>query len=375
LREEEHETLQRDEWGAWAHSASEAFAAGTLSVPEIDRWVADRRRELAANAPLVPLWPRDATFAVCLLHDVGHLSRHVTLGQVGRALSAARDRASAVTPPSERARRLVRPAARLGRAVAGGIRSAPSTGSTVAWSADTLERLGVNASFFFSMFPGRIASRFDAVYHAEDSCEFRGRKMRVSDVMCELSAAGFDIGLHGSFASAFGGGSLKRERQMLEEATGLEVVTICQHYLRWEPQVTSAVQEAAGFRADATLGFNRAVGFRAGTSLPFRLYDAEGRRTRKLLELPVFAQDNAFLNSDSLDLDPPRARAVLAAAFDAVADCGGVLTVLVHPHHFERPEFRRFYVDLLVDGLERGAWFASLRAIESWWTEREAAIT
>jgi hypothetical protein len=374
LREEELETPHRDEWGAWIHSASQAYAAGTLAVPEIDRWLADRRRELAALTPLVPLWPRDATFAVCLLHDVGHLSRHLTLRQVGRGLSAGRDRGSSVAQASTRTRGLVRPLVRLARAAAGGVRSVPSTSSTLTWSADTLERLGVNASYFFSMFPGRSASRFDAVYGAGDTCEFRGRKMRVSDVICALAAAGFDIGLHGSFASAFAEGSLGRERLLLEDATGLEVTTTCQHYLRWHPQVTPAIQEAAGFRADATLGFNRAVGFRAGTSLPFRLYDADGRRTRRLLELPVFAQDNAFFNSDSLGLDPPLARAVVAATFDSVAEYGGVLTVLVHPHHFERPEFRQFYEDLLADGLERGAWFASLRDIESWWTEREAAI-
>jgi hypothetical protein len=374
LREEELETLDRDEWGAWIHSASEAYAAGTLAVPEIDRWLAVRRRELAPLTALVPLWPRDASFAVCLLHDVGHLSRHLTLRQVVRGLVAARDRGSSAAQAGKRGRGLVRPLARLARAAAGGVRSAPSTISTLTWSADTLESLGVSASYFFSMFPGPSASRFDAVYGAGDTCEFRGRKMRVSDVMCELAAAGFDIGLHGSFASAFAGGSLERERLLLERATGLDVVTTCQHYLRWHPQVTPAIQEAAGFRADATLGFNRAVGFRVGTSLPFRLYDADGGRTRGLLELPVFAQDNAFFNSDSLGLDPPLARAVLAGAFDSVAECGGVLTVLVHPHHFERPEFRQLYEDLLADGRERGAWFASLRDIESWWTEREAAI-
>jgi peptidoglycan/xylan/chitin deacetylase (PgdA/CDA1 family) len=266
----------------------------------------------------------------------------------------------------------VRPAARVARAAARGVNGAPSTASTLEWSVETLQRFEVTASFFFSVFPGHSASRFDAVYDARDTCRFRSRKVHVSDVMRELSAAGHDVGLHGSFASAFDGGSLAQERQRLREATGLEITTTCQHYLRWHPRVTPEIQEAAGFRADATLGFNRSVGFRAGTSLPFRLYDAERKRARTLLELPVFAQDNVFFNSDSLGLNPPLARAMLATALDSAA--GGVLTVLVHPHHFERSEFRQFYNDLIAVGLDRGAWFGSLHAIESWWTEREAAL-
>ena len=39
------------------------------------------------------------------------------------------------------------------------------------------------------------------------------------------------------------------------------------------------LQEAAGLRADSSLGYNRTVGFRAGTSLPFRQFDVSAGRT------------------------------------------------------------------------------------------------
>jgi hypothetical protein len=374
LRDEELEMSARDEWGAWEHSSSEAFAAGTLASPEIDRWLVKRRRELATRVSLVPLWPRGAPFAVCLLHDVGQLSRQLTPRQVARSLAAALERGGAHVDSPDWARLLARPVARLARAAVTGIRSAPSTAPTLQWSVETLQRLDVTASYFFAVFADRSAGRYDAVYKPGDTCEFQRRRVRVSELLRELAAAGHDVGLHGSFMSAFGGESLKRERQVLQDATGIEIVTTCQHYLRWQPQVTPSIQEAAGFRADATLGFNRGVGFRAGTSLPFRLYDAEGQRTRMLLELPVFAQDNVFFNTDSLGLDPLAARELVATTLDSIASCGGVLTVLVHAHHLEHPPFRQLYTDLLAEGLDRGAWFAPLRSIESWWTEREAAI-
>ena len=96
--------------GLYQKRGSDAYFGESVSMLEHGLQAAYFARTAAAPPLLV---------VASLLHDVGHLSRHVTLGQVGRALSAARDRASAVTVPSERARRFVRPAARLSRAVAG----------------------------------------------------------------------------------------------------------------------------------------------------------------------------------------------------------------------------------------------------------------
>ena len=53
------------------------------------------------------------------------------------------------------------------------------------------------------------------------------------DVMSELAQAGFDVGLHGSSASATDATILSAQRAVLEEAVGGEVRTIRQHWLHW----------------------------------------------------------------------------------------------------------------------------------------------
>ena len=53
---------------------------------------------------------------------------------------------------------------------------------------------------------------------------------------------------------------------------------------------------------------------------------------------------------------------------------GGVATILFHPNSLERPEFLELFRDSIDYGLERGAWFASLRDLDAWWREREARL-
>ena len=55
LRLEEHEQAHRDQWGCWEHGFSESYRDGTLLVPEVDEWAAERRAGLAWTTPLAPL--------------------------------------------------------------------------------------------------------------------------------------------------------------------------------------------------------------------------------------------------------------------------------------------------------------------------------
>lgn len=343
LRDEERERAHRDRWDCWEFSFCESHRDGTLLVPEVDRWVAGERRRLAAEGvPLEPLWPDGTRFAVCLTHDVDLVSPAFTPRQALRSMQTSLERVPDAAV-GQRLLRYARPPVRLARAAASGVAQAPATAETLERSVTIEQEAGVVASYFFTVFPGAGASRFDCVYDFEDRCTFRGRRRRIAEVAAELADDGFDIGLHGSYHSAVRPDMLAAEKAALERATGLSVTTTRQHFLHWDVHTTPLLQEDAGLLADTTLGFNRGVGFRAGTSLPFHHFDAASGRTLGLLEVPLIVQDGALLGSSALELDEGLARELIRDLVARVADVGGVVTFLFHPNNLERDDHLAVY--------------------------------
>ena len=372
LRLEEYESPHRDQWGNWEFGFCEAYREGRLWEPDVDRWAAERRRELAASTELEPLWPDWHEFAVCLTHDVDLISRVSTPRQALRSMRASLA-GSGAQSRRERLVRLARPGVRAARAAYNGIAATPA--------GDTLERCvalererGVTASYFFTVYPGAAAHRYDCTYDFDDPLRFRGERMRIRDVLRLLDGEGFDVGLHGSYNSALVPGLLAREKAALETAAGFAVSTTRQHFVHWDVRTTPRLQADAGFKSDSTLGFNRNLGFRAGTSLPFRIFDVERGTELDLLEVPLLVHDGALLRPDALELDVDTAREVLRLFVDRAAETGGVATLIFHPNNLERDEYVELFRSAIDYGLERGAWFASLRDLDRWWRERESRL-
>jgi hypothetical protein len=365
LRAEEHEHAHRDQWGCWEYGFCESFREGRLLEPDVDRWVAERRAELGDAAE--PPWPDGRRFAVCVTHDVDLISRVSTPRQALRSMRVSL--ADRPTSARDRAVRLARPAVRAARAAYHGLSAAPL--------ADALERSvelererGVTASYFFTVYPGADASRYDCVYDFDDPCRFGGERVQVRDVLRILAGEGFDVGLHGSYNSALLPGLLAREKATLENATGLEVSTTRQHFVHWDARVTPRLQAEAGISADSSLGFNRSVGFRAGTSLPHQQFDTTRNEPLDLVQVPLLVHDGALLRADALELDVELACMLVRRLMDAVAETGGVATLIFHPNNLERDDYLELFRFAIDYGLERGAWFASVRDLDRWWRDR-----
>lgn len=372
LRLEEVEQPERDSWGGWPFAASDNFRRGALYEPEIDLWLDQRRAELESQMSLEPRWPRGHRFAVCLTHDVDLVSLSSTPAQALRYARAGL--APGIISPAESMLRFTRPPLRFVRAVRGGIARAPSLRDTLERSLDLERARGATASYFFTVPPRSPRTRYDCVYAPGDRCSFRNRATRIVDVMRTVAEEGFDVGLHGGYAAGLIPNLLGEERAILEAATGLEIRTTRQHFLRWDIRSTPRYQEAAGLRADCTMGFNFNVGFRAGTSLPFRLFDVEHARPLDVIEVPLVAQDGAILGAAGLNLDLEGARALLQRLFAVAASTGGVLTLLVHPDKLARPEWLALYEWALDQALDAGGWLTSVRVLTDWWREREARL-
>jgi peptidoglycan/xylan/chitin deacetylase (PgdA/CDA1 family) len=344
LRLEEYERAHRDQWGNWEFAFCEAYREGRLWEPDVDRWLAQFRT--------APLWPDNRPFAVCLTHDVDLVADQVTPRQAIRSM-----RLSLLGPQG--AVRFARPAVRAARAVRHGVSRTPG--------ADALERCvdlerehGVTATYFFTAYPGGDGHRYDCTYDFGDACSFRGSPTTVADVVRTLDREGFEIGLHGSYNSALAPGRLEAEKDALESATGLASTSTRQHFLHWDVRVTPRLQRDAGFSVDSTLGFNRNVGFRTGTTLPF-LWDG-----LDLVQLPIAAHDGALLRADALELGVDLARTTLRALLDRIASVGGVATLVFHPNNLEHDDYLELYRDTIAYGVDRGAWFATVRELDAW---------
>lgn len=371
LRLEEHESAGRDRWGCWDVEYSENFRSGRLWKADVDRWVAQHRAELAGAVTLEPLWPDDRPFAVCVTHDVDRISNEATPRQIARH---ARAGAAAIGAEGDRRlTRLARPAVRVARSLRH-VSRAPSTRETLERSVELETRRGIRASYFFTVPPLDVRTRWDCVYAPDDLCLFRGKRRRIADVMRALDEEGFDVGLHGSYQAGNRPGLLRRERDVLRRATGLEILSTRQHFLHWDVRWTPQFQEAAGLRADSSLGFNRNVGYRAGTSLPYRHYDTSALRSLDLLEVPLVVQDGALLGEIGIGADAVGAQRTVHRVFEEAAETGGLVTVDFHPDKLQRPDWLALYEWTLDRAVDSGAWVTSVVALDAWWRDRERRI-
>jgi len=371
LREEELEHTHRDARGRWEFGFCESFGAGTLLVPEVDQWVAERRRKLPEGTPVEPLWPEGKRFALCLTHDVDYVSAQYTLAQATRLVRAGLGPTSGAS--HDRIRRAARIPWRAFQAAVAGISLAPSAADLercIKIEADA----GVRSSYLFTVFPRRGATPQDCAYRPSDPCSFRGSRRRLADVLRLLAGEGFDVGLHGSYRSAVASGMLAAQRAELERAISRPVTTTRQHYLHWDVRVTPRLQERAGLHTDSTLGFNRSLGFRCGTSLPFHHFDVETSQPLRLIQVPLVIHDVALFRPDTLELDAGLAERLVCEVIDAVAAVGCVATLSFHPNYIGQPAFQSVYRTAIEHGLGRGGWATSLREIDEWWRERETRL-
>jgi hypothetical protein len=374
LRVEESEHRHRDQWGCWEYGFSENFRRGRLWFPEVDLWVATERRRLAKEVSLEPLWPQGAPFALCLTHDVDMVARRWTARQHLRSLSVAM-RGSTGDSGEAAARRRAWAAARaMARVPYFGVSRAPDATDTLERSVELERSRGVTASYLLTVYPARQKTIYDAVYAGADRCRFRGRTRRVREIARELQKEGFDVGLHAGYATATELDDFRYEKDMVEGYLGGDVVSCRQHYLHWDVAATPRIQSEAGIQVDTTVGFNRNIGFRAGTALPYRLFDLAGDEPLDVLEVPLIIQESPLLSANALELDLTLAQETMKGFIDRIAETGGVVTLLFHPHSLAQNPHLRLYTWALDYARDRGAWVANLRTIRSWWDERAARL-
>ncbi|MGH7613396.1 MAG: hypothetical protein ACREMW_05020 [Gemmatimonadales bacterium] len=145
----------------------------------------------------------------------------------------------------------------------------------------------------------------------------------------EITRAGHEIGLHGSFRTMLDADRLREERARLGRLVGGAPAGVRQHFLRMRPGRTQAAMQAAGFRYDATWGFPDRNGLRLGVadSVPAWFVDA----TAKLEAVPLVWMDRALSKYRGVE-DPNEWIADALSLAATCRDVEGLWVGLWHPN-------------------------------------------
>ena len=279
--------------------------------------------------------PDDATFALCLTHDVD------------RPYKGARSFYYATRE---------RPAYHL--------RTALSSANPY-WQFEEImaleDDLDVRSAFYFLNEQHLLTDRpIEEWFSPANWVQHLGRydvtTPEIVDVIHNLDDGGWEVGLHGSYHSPTDVERLREEKSVLEDVLGGPVTGGRQHYLQLSVPETWQYHRAIGLAYDATLGSSTDCGFHAGYQ-PIRPFDDD------FLVFPLTIMEQALPDPAS---NFEAARETCERLLQEAADNGAVMTVLWHPRYFnerEFPGYRRLYQWLIARASDLGAWIGSPRAL------------
>lgn len=172
---------------------------------------------------------------------------------------------------------------------------------------------------------------------------------RIVDIIQYLDANGWEIGVHGSYRSYKDIELLKREKAVLEEIVGHEVIGIRQHYLNMN-DMTWKYQYEAGFKYDSTLGFTRKIGFKDGHVTPFSPFNND------FFVFPLALMDFCFMET-------PNKWEEFEKLIDHCERENGLFVVNYHQNNFHEPDFPGYmdsYIEIIERCEKRGAAFMTI---------------
>lgn len=306
----------------------------------------------AGVPPGVPRWPRGATAAAALTHDVDY----------------------------PEVVRTVEPFRVLWHQGAAGLPAAwgAFTGRLHHWHFDTwmdLERsMGVRSAFYFAVRQGSLLAyafgRPDPFYDV--------RSPRLARVIRELAGGGWEVGLHASYDAWRTADAFVRERAALEAVAETKVEGLRHHY--WHlghtnPQRTLQAHADAGFAYDASLAHDRVMGFRNGVAWPFNPWNPESGTDVDTVQLPTaWMDEHSFLHWHG----PPTSAAAVDELVETVVSVGGCLLMNVHEYmvddrlHPGRFATARALVSRVAH--DSGVWVATPKELASHWRTRRASL-
>ena len=209
---------------------------------------------------------------------------------------------------------------------------------------DIETRNGLRSTFFIKT--GATAKQ-DMNYN------YHSRSFR--DFVTLLSDHGFEIGIHPSMKTYVDDRQMQIEKTRLEKFTGIQVMSVRQHYLKFTAGKTVGIWESAGMKYDSTLGFSRKAGFRNSVAFPFPLYNFEKDRISSVIELPLIIMDATFADNKSLTVEETFEE--VKKLIDETKMAHGAASILFHnslADPIDFPGYKKIYERLLTEAKDDG---------------------
>lgn len=218
---------------------------------------------------------------------------------------------------------------------------------------------GLQSVFFFK---AQIPHEPDFSYDVFDQ--------NVKNCLQEISQAGMQVGLHGSYESYRDIDRFQQEKSRLSQLLSKDIDSCRQHYLRFSLHRnvndnnnaifgsiyetsehknahtnTLQVWQQSGIRHDYTLGYAEQPGFRCGTCHPYPLYDLDNDCPTDIIEHPLIVMDGSMF--DYLHLDYVQSNELIQNLLSRCRAVEGDFIILWHNHLLSRnyrPAFEQVYL-------------------------------
>lgn len=362
-RKEEREIRHRDQWGNWEGSFSESYVQGQLIRPQVDELITEKVEQYLKTNPnqtVYPSYPNNHSFALCITHDIDSINYFPDLQILYNALlhfvrSGKYNHQAIRSILLKTLKELLvnKPHKLMER--------------NIAKFVDFEQQLGYKSTVYLFA-PHLLNPHFyDSHYRLEDKILFKEKRMSLAAMAQELHAAGWDIGLHGSYNSAFDKKSLQHEKQLLQDRLGFDILSTRQHWLHFDIDTTPQIHDELGFQSDSSLGFNRHIGFRSGVAHPYRIWNFRQEEAHKTWEIPLNIMDGTLFYANSLELNPELGFRHCKWIMQRVAAVRGVLTVNWHPDHLNKEPYYTLYKQILKEAAVMGAWGCSAAQLATYW--------
>jgi hypothetical protein len=186
----------------------------------------------------------------------------------------------------------------------------------------------------------------------------------IKNLVKSLKNDDFDIGLHPSYNAYNNNDMMYNEKmKLLESGIGTKI-GVREHFLRYDINITSKMQDKLGFIYDSTIGFHDYEGFRASYCLPYRIYDIIEDRALNIWEIPLIIMD-ATLN-DYRKLNKTESLDVVKKLIDVIKKYKGTGVLLFHNTCYDEFDFKGWgevYEKSILYAQKENAFIGSLREI------------
>jgi hypothetical protein len=168
-----------------------------------------------------------------------------------------------------------------------------------------------------------------------------------------IGKRGHEIGVHASYNTYRDGIKVIKERQRMIEICKYAGVDSSvrgnrQHFLRWEAACTPDLLDAAGFEYDTTGAFADAPGFRYGTAHPFSMWSWERRGSLNLQQRPLVFMERSIISKKYMGFGhTEKSLEKMLMLKRRALVYGGDFTFLWHNSHFEMPQDKEFFAELI----------------------------